>query len=112
MYVRRNDKGDVVAVSEEALDGFVEVAVDDADLQAFLAAGSGVPADQRFRASDSSLIRVIEDLVDLLAMKGVIRFTDLPPEAQQKLMARKSMRGQDDHLNLIDDVGDDLFDFD
>ena len=112
MYVRRNDKGDVVAVSEEALDGFVEVQVDNADLQAFLAAGAGAPENERFRESDSSLIRVIEDLVDLLAMKGVIRFTDLPPEAQQKLMARKSMRGQDDHLNLIDDTGDDLFDFD
>lgn len=112
MYVRRNDSGDVVAVSEEPLDGFVSVPADDAELQAFLAAGAGLPADQRFRESDSSLIRVIEDLVDLLAMKGVIRFTDLPPEAQQKLMARKSMRGQDDHLNLIDDVGDDLFDFD
>ncbi len=112
MYVRRNDQGDVVAVSEEPLDGFVSVPADDEELQAFLAAGAGLPEDQRFRESDSSLIRVIEDLVDLLAMKGVIRFTDLPPEAQQKLMARKSMRGQDDHLNLIDDAGDDLFDFD
>lgn len=112
MYVRRNNNGDIFAVSEEPLDGFVSVPADDAELQEFLAAGAGVPADQRFRESDSSLIRVIEDLVDLLAMKGVIRFTDLPPEAQQKLMARKSMRGQDDHLNLIDDAGDDLFDFD
>ena len=112
MYVRRNDKGDVVAVSEEPLDGFVSVPAEDADLQAFLTAGTGLQVDQRFRQSDSSLIRVIEDLVDLLSMKGIIRFTDLPPEAQQKLMARKSMRGQDDHLNLIDEVGDDLFDFD
>lgn len=112
MYVRRNDGGEVVAVSEEPLSGFVAVSSDDPALRAFLDRGADAPNHQKFRESDSSLIRVIEDLVDLLATKGIIRFTDLPPEAQKKLMARKSMRGQDDQLNLIDDVGDDLFDFD
>lgn len=112
MYVRRNERGEVVAVSEEPLDGFVAVPADAPEVKAFLAQTSASPEDERFRESDSSLIRVIEDLVDLLASKGVIRFTDLPPEAQEKLMVRKSMRGQEGHLNLIDDVGDDLFDFD
>ncbi len=112
MYVRRNEGGEVVAVSEEPLDGFVAVSADAPEVKAFLAQATTSPEDERFRESDSSLIRVIEDLVDLLASKGIIRFTDLPPEAQQKLMARKSMRGQEGHLNLIDDVGDDLFDFD
>ena len=41
-----------------------------------------------------------------------MRFTDLPPEAQKKRMERKSMRGNADKLNLIDNPGDDLFDFD
>lgn len=112
MYVRRNESGEVIAISEEPLDGFDHAAADDPDLQAFLSGSIRIPEEQRFRESDSSLIRVIEDLVDLLATKGIIRFTDLPPEAQKKLMARKSMRGQDDQLNLIDNVGDDLFDFD
>lgn len=112
MYVRRNDGGEVVAVSEEPLSGFVAVPADDPELRAFLERELGSPDHRKFRESDSSLIRVIEDLVDLLATKGIIRFTDLPQEAQKKLMARKSMRGQDDQLNLIDDVGDDLFDFD
>lgn len=112
MYIRRNDSGDVVAASAEPMPGFNLVSDEDPDLQAFLTGTVGAPDSSRFRESDSSLIRVIEDLVDLLAGKGIIRFTDLPPEAQKKLMARKSMRGQGDHLDLIDDVGDDLFDFD
>ncbi|WP_370258390.1 hypothetical protein [Marinobacter nauticus] len=112
MFIRRNQSGRVVAVSEEPLAGFVEAPDDDPSVEAFLYSRADVDADVRFRASDSSLIRVIEDLVDLLAMKGVIRFTDLPSEAQAKLMERKSMRGQDDHLNLIDNSGDDLFDID
>jgi hypothetical protein len=112
MYVRRNDNGDIVAASQEPLSGFTEIAHDAPELQDFLCSQLNVTEGHRFRESDSSLIRVIEDLVDLLAFKGIIRFTDLPPEAQNKLMERKSMRGQDDHLNLIDNVGDDLFDFD
>ncbi len=112
MYIRRNGAGQITAVSAEPMDGFSEMDGDAPELKDFLALGRSPEDELRFRESDSSLIRVIEDLVDLLAMKGVIRFTDLPPEAQNKLMERKSMRGQDDRLNLIDDAGDDLFDFD
>ncbi|PCM46272.1 hypothetical protein CPA50_00030 [Marinobacter sp. ANT_B65] len=112
MYIKRNENGEVVAVSEERLAGFVEVSSDDAGLQSFLASTATDRVESRFRDSDSSLIRVIEDLVDLLTTKGIIRFTDLPPEAQDKLMLRKSLRGQDEHLNLIDEAGDDIFNFD
>jgi len=112
MYIKRNESGEVVAFSEEQLAGFVEVPSDDAGLQSFLASTATDCVDSRFRESDSSLIRVIEDLVDLLTTKGIIRFTDLPSEAQDKLMLRKSLRGQDEHLNLIDEAGDDIFNFD
>ena len=112
MYIRRNEQGEIIAASDEPLAGFVKVSSEDADLQAFLTSLTVDPEDSRFRESDSSLIRVIEDLVDLLTTKGIIRFTDLPSEAQDKLMVRKSLRGQDEHLNLIDEAGDDLFNFD
>lgn len=112
MYVKRNDAGEVIAVSDEPLDGFETAEADDPSLTEFVWSRASEAGENRFRESDSSLIRVIEDLVDLLATKGIIRFTDLPSEAQEKLMARKTMRVQDDHLNLVDDVGDDLFDFD
>ena len=111
MYVKRNDQG-IVAVSEDFLDGFEKIDSHDAELQSFLAEKADPDGNRRFRESDSSLIRVIEDLVDLLSAKGIMRFTDLPPEAQKKLMERKSMRENADDLNLIDKPGDDLFDFD
>lgn len=111
MYVKRDERG-IVAVSEDFLDGFEEVDLQDPELQAFLTDKADLGGNRRFRESDSSLIRVIEDLVDLLSAKGIMRFTDLPPEAQKKLMERKTMRGGADNLNLIDNPGDDLFDFD
>ena len=112
MYIKRNEQGEIIAASEEPLTGFVSVPAEDAALQEFLTSSLLNTGESQLRQSDSSLIRVIEDLVDLLATKGIIRFTDLPPEAQDKLMMRKSLRGQDEHLNLIDEAGDDLFNFD
>ena len=111
MYVKRSDQG-IVAISEQPLEGFEQIESTDPDLQQFLASKADDSSNQRFRESDSSLIRVIEDLIDLLSSRGIIRFTDLPPEAQQKLMERKTMRENVDQLNLIDNPGDDLFDFD
>lgn len=45
-----------------------------------------------FKALDQDFIRVIEDLVDLLIQQNVIRMTDLPLEAQRKLLSRKGVR--------------------
>ena len=112
MYIRRNEKGEIIAASDEPLAGFVDAPADDTDLQEFLESVTSDHSDSRLRESDTSLIRVIEDLVDLLTTKGIIRFTDLPEEAQNKLVRRKSLRGQDEHLNLIDEAGDEFFDFD
>lgn len=54
--------------------------------------------------SDAEFIRVLEDLIDTLITRGVIRLTDLPPEALGKLQQRKQARQQlHSALNLIDD---------
>jgi hypothetical protein len=50
------------------------------------------PTEAHFTDLDSEVIRVIEDLVDVLVARNVIRITDLPPEAQLKLFTRKSFR--------------------
>ena len=54
-------------------------------------------------ASDAALARVLEDLIDLLVERSVIRFTDLPEAAQQKLMTRRSLRASLRELRLLDD---------
>ncbi|MNL40461.1 hypothetical protein D3C87_1628100 [compost metagenome] len=38
------------------------------------------------------MIRVLDDLIQVLTQKGVIRVTDLPPAAQAKLMDRTQAR--------------------
>jgi len=57
-----------------------------------------------FATLDVAFIRVLEDLIDTLIEKGVLRLTDLPEEAQQKLSERKGLRRRlNDDLNLLDD---------
>lgn len=47
-----------------------------------------------FDRLDADFIRVVEDLIDVLIQKGMLRITDLPPGAQRKLTARKDLRGR------------------
>lgn len=42
--------------------------------------------------SDLEMIRVYEDLTDILISKRLVVLTDFPPAAQEKLMRRKRLR--------------------
>ena len=42
--------------------------------------------------SDLEMIRVFEDLTDILLGKNIVVLTDFPPIAQDKLMRRKRLR--------------------
>lgn len=53
---------------------------------------------------DTDFIRVLEDLIDVLINNGVIRLTDLPPQALEKINQRKRARAQlRESLDLLDD---------
>jgi len=63
--------------------------------------------DKDFATLDVAFIRVLEDLIDALIEKGVLRLTDLPEDAQKKLGERKGLRRRlNDDLNLLDDDED------
>lgn len=52
--------------------------------------GSGERPDMR--QSDLEMIRVYEDLIDILISKRVVVLTDFPTAAQEKLVRRKRLR--------------------
>ena len=56
---------------------------------------------QQLRQSDMDMIRVLDDLIQVLTQKGVIRVTDLPAAAQAKLMDRSQAREALDGLNHL-----------
>ncbi|WP_019624189.1 hypothetical protein [Thioalkalivibrio thiocyanoxidans] len=104
MYVRRDAEGRIELVSRDASSECTEfVAADAPELLVFLGADEEEPVPAALQASDLELIRVLEDLVEVLTDKGVIRFTDLPDAAQKKLLGRKDLRASATRLNLVED---------
>jgi hypothetical protein len=102
-FVKRDAHGVVIAVSREPGAGYSEeLPKDDPALAAFF---SGIASEaSSLDATDQDLVRVLEDVVDLLIAKGLILFTELPVDAQQKIMRRQKMRSAiGSTLDLISD---------
>jgi hypothetical protein len=92
-YARRDADGRILSLHREPTSlGDVDLPAGDAEVQAFLSrdGADGDPAD--FLRLDADFVRVIEDVIDTLISRNVINLTDLPAEAQAKLMQRKSFR--------------------
>ena len=100
-YVRRDENGNVTGMSVEPLEGWEHVAGDDVRLNSFET--RMVEAHTRLRESDLAVVRVLDDLINLLIEKNTIRFTDLPEAAQLKLLERRGMRQRGTHLGLLKD---------
>jgi hypothetical protein len=101
MFVKRDASGAIVAVSQEPAEGFSgPMDAADPELRLFLD-NAGVPSVDPLRQSDLEAVRVLEDLIDVLIAKGVVRFTDLPEPAQRKLLQRKSLRQNSSELTLL-----------
>lgn len=107
VHVKRDDSGRIVAVSTTpAGEGWEAHASDSPELEAF--AGALTCAQNALQASDLGLARVLEDVIDLLVERSIIRFTDLPAAAQDKLLDRRSTRASLQRLNLLGDEEEDV----
>jgi hypothetical protein len=100
-FVSRDANDRIVAVAAEATGTVVEpIDADAPELQAFLASIAPEGPNDLAR-TDLGLIRVVEDLIETLMDKNVLRFTDLPEAAQHKLMQRRSLRKSMNTLSLL-----------
>ena len=105
-FVKRDSSGRVVAVGEQETAEIREwIEADDPALAAYVRTLAPRPPEETRQAlehSDLGLIRVIEDLIDTLLAKDVIRFTDLPVAAQNRLLERRNLRASMNALKLLD----------
>ena len=92
-YVKRDENGKIIALLErpEAAD-CEPLSTASGELLEFLADSGDESVRTFLRATDQDLVRVLEDLINLLIEKRIIRFTDLPDHAQQKLLGRRRAR--------------------
>ena len=102
-FIKRDESGKIDAVSiNESVDFAEVVDAESAELEVFFE--NARPSADSLRESDSDLVRVLEDLIEMLTAKGVIMFTELPESAQQKILFRKRLRK--DRTNALDLLGD------
>jgi hypothetical protein len=95
-YVSRDDAGRITGVFDHAEVGVTDqVRADDPDLARFLA-DQGLSSPEAIRQllaqSDLSMVRLVDDVIDLLIEKSLIKFTDLPAAAGEKYLQRQVAR--------------------
>lgn len=107
-YAQRDSTGRISAISVEKTEAMAEWVEPDApELKAYLAQLAGAvhtpEVASALSESDQALIRVVDDLVNVLVEKNLMRFTDLPEAAQKKLIERRSLRQSLTALKLLGD---------
>ncbi|MGE5471151.1 MAG: tryptophan synthase subunit beta like protein [Bacteroidota bacterium] len=106
-YVNRNEAGEIKSVSKEKPDVESEfLAPDTPELLAFLDAVTQTTADQDFSLSaDLHMVRVIEDLINLMISKRLIVLTELPVAVQHKLLEQRARRER--HVGSVSIINSD-----
>ena len=105
-YVQRDALGALIRVEAAAFTESTEtLPADHHEIQAWYANEVVETSLAQLKQSDLEMIRVLDDLIQVLTRKGVISVTDLPPAAQAKLMDRNHAREALGGLSqLIDDA--------
>ncbi len=93
-FVKRDDSGAIEAITREPSDDTPEVA--DPTLPEVVTFLFGYTlkddVEESWITADLSLARVVEDIVDILIKKDLVKITDFPIPAQQKLVSRHGKR--------------------
>ena len=103
-FVERDPSGAIVALRDAPTARALEVLDDDAaEIVHFRR--QRLRADEALetlRASDDEFIRVLDDLIDLLVAKDVIRLDELPAAVREKLSRRAALRDRYRGAPLLD----------
>lgn len=94
LYVQRNSKGEIIAVQRDADKPGMECksSVDDEILQFLGNTEMSGSILHVLASTDTKIIRILEDIIELLVKKNIIMFTELPEAAQVNLRERRHMR--------------------
>lgn len=105
VFVKRDQHHNIIAIFEkDTKKELEELSEDNKELIAFLARCQ-LEKKSSFLKADLELIRVIEDLIQILIAKNVISITDFPISAIEKLVVRNKIREQ---YKGISDIMDEI----
>ena len=94
LYVRRDKNGKISALFHSATEEATEeISAYSQEILDFLLEGKSDESSAEFLSyTDTHVVRVLEDLIDLLIEKNIIMLTELPARAQIKLSRRQKAR--------------------
>lgn len=107
LYIERDKNGSIKAIynAPQANAREEKSAIDDEILNFLHNTGAEDPKKLLLSMSDKGMIRLVEDLIDLLIRKKVILYTELPQHAQDKMKERARLRKADDSgILMADDI--------
>jgi hypothetical protein len=92
-FVKRDAAGRITALYRERSDEATEyLASSHPEVSEFAGPDGGRGERGGMLQSDLEMIRVYEDLIDILISKRIVVLTDFPTAAQEKLVRRKRLR--------------------
>lgn len=106
-YIERDGEGKIIAIhSTPKPNACEEKTLSDREINEFLNKFENTDSHKELLSlSDMGIIRLLEDLTDLLIQKNVILFTELPEHAQKKLRERRRLRETISSQSLtVDDI--------
>ncbi len=108
-YAERDQEGLIIAIRTNPDGKNVDTdPLSELELEEFLASEFGKDSyELLLRAADKKMIRLLDDLVEILVRKNIIMLTDLPDEAREKLGNRQAVRRRmhEDGVDLtIEDI--------
>jgi len=101
-YVKRNEQGAIIAVQDTQADSSYQwIEANSLEVTA--------QAKEALTSTDQEMVRVVEDLIDLLMEKQIFVFTELPEAVQAKLNSRKRLREDINSLAILVKDDDAIF---
>lgn len=93
IYVLKDQKGQIIDLDFTEKDGYEKQSLYDSEIKKFIADTNN---DDLIKATmtkmDLEMVRVTEDIIDILIQKEIMLFTDLPEAVQNKLMFKRFLR--------------------
>lgn len=102
-YVKQNEKGEIIELHDspgEECEQWLEAS--SPEIINFLKRiETTEQAKKALTSTDNEMVRVVEDLIDMLMERQIFIFTELPEPVQAKLNARRQLRK---NINSLEDL--------
>lgn len=105
IYIKRDKNNEIIDLQFSDRPDYSISSLFDPDVKDFIEKTQNAELIKKIlRTMDLEMVRVIEDLVDILVDRRLILFTDLPEPVQNKLLFKRSIRENlAPETSLIDD---------